>query len=249
MSSLQEFSCPLDVKFLRGVDAEKHRLYYKARRYLVHQRDTTPTNIYGEPGEITSSVDGDDGVTSVAATRQFTSAGSDFVTAGVKANDILEILNAPCDDSESTDEDNGRYQILTVDSTTQLTITQDWPKGELNELDFKVHILFERYTELAQPVPLLVKLNPTQKELDKWGIDEKRDAVLVFSIGLLEEIGLTPKIGDRFIYDYGQPDGGAASPRVIHYEIKNLFEADDHADSGWPLHYIGFATRTTNRLP
>lgn len=234
----QKFSSAKDVLYVKARDAEKHRLYFQPRRWLVHQRDTTPLNIYGEPGEVPTSIVGTDGVTSIPATRTLTSAGSDFVASGVKVTDILEVFNAPADTPTSTQGDNGRY-LIEVIAQHVLTVGQNWPVGSLDTLNFRVHILKERYVAYEQLVPFQVKLNPTKKELDKWGISEQRDAKIELSIGLCTEIGLTPKIGDRFILPYGIGD------RNITYEVKNLYEADQLADSGIPLHFVGFAKRVT----
>jgi hypothetical protein len=168
----------------------------------------------------------------------FTSAGSDFSVAGVKLEDILEIYNAPADTRTSTQADNGRYSIANV-AQHVLTANQNWPHGSLNALNFRVHVLKERYSAFEQLVPFMVKLNPTKKELDKWGISEQRDAKVELSIGLCTEINLTPKIGDRFILPYGIGD------RNITYEVKNLYEADQLGDSGIPLHFVGFAQRVS----
>jgi hypothetical protein len=230
--------CRKDADFYRCLSAEQHYLYYNPRRWLVND-DTITLNIYGEPG---SPLSGTDGVTSVPATRRFTSAAVDFVAAGVLAGDILEIASIDCDH-----EDNGRYQIDTVVDANNVDITEDWPQGSLTSLPFNVYLLPERYTEFGL-VPFLVKLNPTEKTLDQWGITEKRDAMVVMSIELCQRLGLVPKIGDRFVYDYGM-DPTTRENRSIHYEVKNLFPTDQIADTGTPIHYVGFATRTTNRLP
>lgn len=234
----QQFSSAKDVRYLKARDAEKHRLYFQPRRWLVHQRDTTPLNIYGEPGELPSAIVGTDGVTSIPATRQFTSAGSDFVAAGVNVTDVLEIFNAPADTKTSTQEDNGRYLIELVTAHV-LTVDQNWPHGSRDAPNFRVHILKERYVAFEQLVSFMVRLNPTKKELDKWGISEQRDARIELSMGLLEEISLVPKIGDRFILPYG------IGTRNMTYEVKNLYETDQLSDSGIPLHFVGFAKRVT----
>jgi hypothetical protein len=67
-------------------------------------------------------VTGTDGQTSAAATRTLTSAGSDFVTAGVKVGDVLVV-------NEGGGSDNGEYRIVEVTSATVLTIDRDWPVG------------------------------------------------------------------------------------------------------------------------
>lgn len=231
--------CDKDAELYKCLAAEQHALYYKPRRWLVSD-DTIQLNIYGEPGSLLS---GTDGATSIPATRQFTSAASDFDAAGVLAGDILEVISPDCDHL-----DNGRYQVDTVSSPTQLIITEDWPQGSQQDLVFNIHFLKERYTEYHTLVPFLLKLNPTEKTLDQWGIAEKRDAMIVMSITMVESLGLIPKVGDRFVQDYGY-DPETRVTRSIHYEVRNLYQTDSIADTGVPLHYVGFAQRTTNRLP
>jgi hypothetical protein len=226
------FSSEKDALYMKRRAAEQIRLYSVPRRWLIND-DTITLNIYGEPGAPISS---DDGATSAPATRQFTSAGSNFNTAGVKPSDVLEIQTPACNDG-----DNGKYQVNQVVSDIVLEITEDWPAGDLTSLVFILHFLKERYTEHDQLVPFQVKLEPTQKELDQWGIQEKRDARILMSTQLCEDINLTPKIGDRFVYKY--------QGRDIHYEVKNLFGDGSLSDSGQPLWWLGYAMRTTNRLP
>jgi hypothetical protein len=226
------FSSEKDALYMKRRAAEQIKLYSVPRRWLVND-DTITLNIYGEPG---APISASDGASSVPATRQFTSASSDFVTAGVKPSDVLEIQTPACNDG-----DNGKYQVNQVVSPTVLEITEDWPVGGKTDLFFILHFLKERYTEHDQLVPFQIKLEPTQKELDQWGIQEKRDARILMSTHLCDNINLVPKIGDRFVYKYGGRD--------IHYEVKNLFEDGSLADSGKPLWLVGFAMRTTNRLP
>lgn len=269
VASLPTFSQSEDIKFLKGMDAERHRLFYNPRKWLIHQRDLvarpvaptgespnqlppvdepgplTKTNIYGEQGVAAEGPEvgnSGDGSTSDPVDRKFTSNASNFVTSGVLKGDVLEIRN---DDSDHEFRDNGRYQVISVDSPTQLTVDKDWPQGNLHKLDFTVHMLMPRFLEFPQPIPFLCKLNPTEKLLKKWGISEKRDAVIEMSIGLLDEVGLVPKIGDRFIFDYGEPSEVGVNRRQITYEVRNLFETDAYGDSGLPLHYVGLATRTS----
>lgn len=226
------FSVEKEGLFYKQRAAEKARLYYPPLRWLVND-DTIELNIYGEPG---LPLSGTDGATSSPATRQFTSSGSDFSSEGVQAGDILVIETPACNDG-----DNGRYQVSSIVSSTILEISEDWPEGNLSSLVFNVHFLKQRYTEWDYKVPVMVKLQPTQKELDRWGIQERRDAMIVLSIRVCEDIELTPKIGDRFIHPYGSRD--------IHYEVKNLFEDMQLTNTAVPINYVGFAMRTTNKLP
>lgn len=70
-----------------------------------------------------------DGATSIPATRELTSAGSSFVTAGVLVGDILEIHEGGADDG---------FYVITVVAATTLTVDRDWPTGSLSSLDFTV---------------------------------------------------------------------------------------------------------------
>lgn len=230
------FSSGKDARFFKKRSAEQARLYYPPLRWLVNN-DTITLNLYGEPG---NPISGIDGVSSDSVTQQFSSASVDFVDAGVGPGDILEIQTPACNDG-----DNGRYQISSVIDTNTLDIGEDWPLGELSALVYNVHFLKERYTEHPQLIPFLVKLRPTEKELTRWGIGEKRDAMIVLSIQLCDEIGLIPKIGDRFLYPYQR----SGRPRTIHMEVKNLYEETQLSNSAVPIHYVGFAMRTTNKLP
>ena len=225
------FSTIRDATFYRKRDAERFRLYCKPRRWLV-ETATITKNIYGEPGE---PVTGTDGVTSIPATRQLVSSSSNFITSGVAVSDVLEIVT-----ESAYSDDNGRYVIDQVVNATTLKINQDWPTGSISGLKFKVFFGDKRYTDFGQEIQFVIKLNPTEKELQKWGINEYRSAKIVLSVELCESIGLVPKIGDRFVYTYGE--------RNIHYEVLNLFESDQLGDSGLQLHYTGFAERTHERI-
>ncbi|MCG8433066.1 MAG: hypothetical protein MJA83_03415 [Gammaproteobacteria bacterium] len=74
-----------------------------------------------------------DGATSIPATRTLTSAGSNFVTAGVVVGDTLQV---------ETGTDSGFYRIVTV-AATVLTIDRDWPVGSNSGETFSVHSSLE----------------------------------------------------------------------------------------------------------
>lgn len=230
------FSSSKDALYFKKRSAEKSRLYYPPLRWLLNN-DSIVLNLYGEPG---NPISGTDGSSSIAATQQFSSASADFVDAGIGPGDILEVQTPACNDG-----DNGRYQISSVIDENTLDIGEDWPQGGLSNLVYNVHFLKERYTEHPQLIPFLVKLRPTEKELTRWGISEKRDAMIVMSIYLCDEIGLIPKIGDRFLYPYQR----SGRPRLIHMEVANLYEETQLTNSAVPIDYVGFAMRTTNKLP
>lgn len=92
------------------------------------------------------------------------------------------------------------------------------------------------------PFPFFVELSPSAETLGRYGIDVPRDAVVVFSIALLEIIGYwknptrgTPKKGDRFRYNNRE------------YEIMGLTEEDYWGNSQTPLHLSGTANKATER--
>lgn len=90
--------------------------------------------VYGNNSNSSTQLEAQaDGVTSVAATRTLTSALATFVTNGVRAGDSVVI--------QGTTGDEGIYTIASVDSETQLTISENWPVGGLSTLTYEVHTL------------------------------------------------------------------------------------------------------------
>ena len=75
------------------------------------------------------------------------------------------------------------------------------------------------FVRFAQDVPMRVILNPEGTVFKKYGIEYPRDAIVEHSTAVLAELGLYPKIGDRF--DVVEPVGGAyPNPGVTEqYEI------------------------------
>lgn len=217
-----------DSAVIQALDAEAYRLYYKPRTWLVHN-SSVQTNIYGEPGD---AVIGSDGVTSVPATRTFTSASKNFTTLGVSINDILEIYT-------EGSLDKGRYDIDAISSDHVLHIASNWPVGSLIALKFRVLMMGDRYSPFFQAIPFNIKLTPTEDDLKRFGIEQKGkpiDAIISMSILLCDRMGITPKIGDRFNYTYLGVDR--------QYEVLTLVKRDQIADSGIPLHYVGSASKT-----
>jgi hypothetical protein len=60
------------------------------------------------------------------------------------------------------------------------------------------------FTQFGVLVAMRVILEPERQLLKRWGITKPRDALVEHSIAHLEEIGLTPKIGDRFDFNNEQ---------------------------------------------
>lgn len=65
-----------------------------------------------------------------------------------------------------------------------------------------LYTLFETPEGYPSSIPIHIKLDPETEELDKYGYDRKRDALLYFSVPILEEVGLSPKVGDRVDFDF-----------------------------------------------
>lgn len=218
-----------DSSFIAEMDAESFVRYYRPRVWRVNNQSIA-TSIYGEPGQTAS---GADGVTSVAATRRLTSASADFVTAGVKANDVVEVYHS------DVSADNGRYKVASVVDLHTLTISEDWPDGGNTGLGYIVFLANEQYTAMVVPVPFQLKLDPSEQDLKKWGMESKSkpiDALIKLSILLCDRIGFVPKVGDRFDNEYNSV--------TQQYEVLTLIKRDQAADSSIPIHYIGSATKT-----
>lgn len=54
------------------------------------------------------------------------------------------------------------------------------------------------YTTVDPQFPFHVKLDPETEELEKYGYDRKRECVVWFCTKILKDIGIVPKVGDRF---------------------------------------------------
>jgi hypothetical protein len=229
---LNLFSTATDASVIKQMDAESFRLYYTPREWLVNN-DSITKNLYGETGV---AIVGSDGITSVSTTKKLTSASSDFVTLKVKAGDVLEMLSVDSGDK-------GRYKIASIIDLHNITIPSNWPVGGLTAQSFSVIYETEQYTPFAQLVPFQLLLDPSDKDLKKWGIEEKTkpvDALIKLSIQACDEMGLVPKIGDRFNYTIH-----VGPPAIIQqFEVFNLIKRDQVTDSGYPLHYIGAASKT-----
>jgi len=92
-------------------------------------------------------------------------------------------------------------------------------------------------------VPFRLQLNPSEDDLNKYGLEQKRDALAVFSRYLMESVfEVIPKIGDRFDHEYNEDNG---TTRVEQYEIKEVKRTDYWRDSGEFLRYVVLASKAT----
>jgi hypothetical protein len=88
---------------------------------------------------------------------------------------------------------------------------RSFPRIQYARLDRKTTVVNRLYLETRQFVflkpiemPAYVKVKPAEQELSRFGIDEKRELLLVLSIPILDELGLGANavtIGDKVIYD------------------------------------------------
>jgi len=87
-------------------------------------------------------------------------------------------------------------------------------------------------------LPVHIAIGEEVQEAEKWGIDRDVDAVAVFSIAILEDLGIDyrdptqgPKRGDRLNF---LADG----VRVNQYELLDSIERDYWGNTQYPLHLI-----------
>ena len=227
------FNTPQDVAVLQSIDAERFTIYYTPKEWLVHS-DTIDSSPYGEPS---TAVIGSDGVTSIPATRQLVSATGNFIVNGVAVNDVIEI-------TDPDKGDFGRYKIVTVTDATTLVVHKNWPIGSLTSVAYKVLMKNERYSLFKTLLPFRVQISPTEDDLKKWGIEQKAnpvDAVFELSLHLCTLLGVVPKVGDRFNYNYLDVVNEEIERQ---YEVLSLVERDQINDSGIPLHLVGTAAKT-----
>lgn len=126
----------LSIEDDSGSDPEDNGLYLvesiPTATKLVVNRDFPVGSLTGLTYKVYSLIaGGDDGATSVPATRTLTSAAQDFTAHGVVAGDWVYV-----NDSGSVG-DNGWFMITNV-ATTVLTVNRDWPEGSNTALTFSV---------------------------------------------------------------------------------------------------------------
>ena len=99
---------------------------------------------------------------------------------------------------------------------------------------------------VSAEVPCRMKLNPDEDMLTKYGFEVNRDAVLVFSRYLMEnEFGIQVKIGDRVDHSFADSDGTTITEQ---YELKDVKKIDAWRDSGYFMHYVCAASKTTKAV-
>ena len=64
-------------------------------------------------------------------------------------------------------------------------------------------------------MPMLVRLDPEEQLLSKYGIDKKRAAIIWFSRKICHDLGVMPKIGDRIDFAYRTAAGSLVNEHLI----------------------------------
>lgn len=111
--------------------------------------------------------------------------------------------------------------------------------AELNlygERDYENDQPLNEYDEVIM-VPLNVTLEPEADDLSRFGLDTEADALVTTSIKIAEEMGLFPKIGDRFDFNEWQ------------FEIKTVKPGSFFANSKSDTEWLMTADRTHRRWP
>lgn len=92
-------------------------------------------------------------------------------------------------------------------------------------------------------MPVHVSLNPDEKELNQYGFDHPQDAIIVFSIAVLEDLSIDfhnplfgPKIGDRL-------DFYIRASLESQFELREVREWDFWGNTKAPLHLVCIAEK------
>jgi len=231
--TIQQFSGEVDFELTRRIDREAHwHLFTPRPWWVLDQLTPADRNLYGESKLLTRCT-GADGVTSLPANRTLTSAGTDFQALGVRTLDNLLLPSGA---------DAGSYSLVQV-TQHGLKVDRNWPVGSLTAQAFTVRGPSHKYTPFGVHVPFYVKLDPPKDLLSKYGMDTPRDALFVMSIPLLDDLGLVPKIGDRFDV--------WSERKFQQFEVLTITKEDTFNNailSTHSLHYIGSAMKTRYRV-
>lgn len=75
-----------------------------------------------------------------------------------------------------------------------------------------------RYTQIVE-LPIHIKLDPEQEELNRYGYDRTREVILWFSRKILHDLDIVPKVGDRVDFTYRSPTGSIINEHIIINEL------------------------------
>ena len=97
------------------------------------------------------------------------------------------------------------------------------------------------YTVADPLFPFQIKLNPEEEELNKFGYDRTRDALVIFSFQLMRSISIAPKVGDRFDFVFTNESDLQV---VEHFEILEISPVDFQRQTKVPTQIVAAADRT-----
>ena len=81
--------------------------------------------------------------------------------------------------------------------------------------DPSIEPVYNRTVEM----PMLVKLDPPENLLSKYGMDETREALILFSRKVCHDLAVVPKIGDRLDFTYRTAVGGVVNEHLILNQV------------------------------
>lgn len=68
-------------------------------------------------------------------------------------------------------------------------------------------------------IPMLIKTDPEEEDLSKYGYDRTREFIIWFSRKILHDNGVNPKVGDRIDFTYRSPVGTIINEHIIINEV------------------------------
>lgn len=86
-------------------------------------------------------------------------------------------------------------------------------------------------------VPMMVRLDPEQDLLDKFGIDEPQESLITLSRKIMDDLGFEPKIGDRFDFNNWQ------------FEFTTMKPGSWFSNTQVPCEFIATAAKVHARNP
>lgn len=101
------------------------------------------------------------------------------------------------------------------------------------------------YVKVIPDIPIQIKLDPEAEELNKYGYDRTREAVIWFCRKILRDRNLSPKDGDRIDFQFKTETGLT----VIEHLIINEISPWDFQRQGSQFYQIQAAANRTHKAP
>ena len=101
-----------------------------------------------------------------------------------------------------------------------------------NEIDYSDSLVPAAYYDPVQ-MPMVVKIDPEQDLLDRFGLDEPQEAVAIVSQKIARDLGIIPGIGDRF------------EVNEWTFEVKTVKETSWFSNAKFPCELIMTVSRVT----